>query len=55
MKMETEQIQQSRSIDPRWRAEAYESDDELACANCGYYASDRDEYEYHVRLCSIPA
>jgi len=53
--METEQIQRNRNIEPRGLPEVYPPDEELVCANCGYSALTGDGYEYHVKLCSIPA
>ena len=52
--METAETQQNRAIELRGTIEAYEPNQEFVCANCGYWATNRDGYAYHVELCSIP-
>jgi len=30
-------------------------DEDFVCANCGFELTDHEAYEYHIKLCSIPA
>jgi hypothetical protein len=53
--METAQIQRNVDLSSQERAEIYVPVEEFVCANCGYDASNRDGYAYHVNLCAIPA
>jgi hypothetical protein len=52
--METTQTQQE-SAEEFVDADLPFSNDELICANCGYWAVNDEGYAYHTRLCAVPA
>ena len=52
--METTPTQRNCTIEHRKPRQEYQPNEQLVCANCGYYAFNHDRYTYHAKLCSIP-